>query len=82
MKLTLADQIEWMSPSQIQNLNSLQMEAALSRGDNGKLGSQSLLLTTSHRLKSCHKDGPHSKLNSGHWPRHYDRQKGNSEPLH
>jgi hypothetical protein len=45
------------------------MEAALSKADGEKPGSQSPL------LKPYHKDGLHNELNFGHWSRHYDMQR-------
>jgi hypothetical protein len=44
------------------------MEVALSREDSKRLGSQSVLLTTSCRLKPYHKDGLHNELTFGHCP--------------
>jgi hypothetical protein len=50
-------------------------EAALSRVDSERLGSQSALVMTSYRLKPYHKDGLHNELNFGHWSWHYDVQR-------
>jgi hypothetical protein len=64
-----------MLPYQIHTLNSSWMEAALSRADGKRPGSQSPLLRTSYRLKPYHKDGLHRELNFGHWSRNYNMQR-------
>jgi hypothetical protein len=51
------------------------MEAALSRADGERLGSQSPLLTKSYRLKPHQKVGLDSELNFGHQSRHYDMKR-------
>jgi hypothetical protein len=63
------------TPALIQTSNSSLVEAALSRVDGKRPGLQSLLLTTSYRLKPYHKDGLPNKLNFEHWSRHHNMQR-------